>query len=87
MDTLEMPASVDEVLREVSKLKTIVTEAVDDGVRSALKAVKKGRHAAEDALQDTEHAVKQNPFEAVGIAFAAGLVLGGFAAWASMRRR
>lgn len=87
MDTLEMPASVDDVLREVSKIKTIVTEAVDDGVRSALKAAKKGRHAAEDALHDTEHAVKQNPLESIGIAFAAGVVLGGFSAWLAMRRR
>ena len=82
-----MPASVDDVLREVSKIRTIVTEAVDDGVRSALKAVKKGRNVAEDALHDTERAVKQNPFESVGIAFAAGVVLGSFAVWLSTRRR
>jgi hypothetical protein len=30
----------------------VVTEAVDDGVQSALRAVKQGRDAADDAIHD-----------------------------------
>jgi len=41
MPTVEMekPARMDEMLNEVSKIKAAVTEAVDDGVHSALRAV------------------------------------------------
>ena len=51
-DKLEMPATVEDVLREVSKIKTTVTEAVDDGVKSAVRTLKQGRDAAEDAIDD-----------------------------------
>jgi ElaB/YqjD/DUF883 family membrane-anchored ribosome-binding protein len=79
-------ATVEDVLREVSKIKSIVEDAVDDGLRSALRAVKQGRHAAEDAIDDAKSAVKQNPLEAVGIVFAAGLLVGCLAAWIGRRR-
>ena len=36
---LEKQASVEDVLREVSRLKSVVTEAVEDGVQSAVKAL------------------------------------------------
>ncbi|HEX4284055.1 MAG TPA: hypothetical protein VHZ28_03115 [Terracidiphilus sp.] len=87
MDLLEkQQATVDDVLREVSKIRTIVKDAVDDGMKTALKSVKQGREAAEDVLDDAKRAVKQNPFEAVGIVFAAGVVAGVLAAWVGMRR-
>lgn len=86
-EIFEKPATVEDVLREVSKMKSVVADAVDDGVRSALRAIKQGRSAAEDAIQDTRHAVKQNPLEAMGIAFAAGVGIGVLAAWIGMRRR
>ena len=87
MEILENKAKVEDVLREVSKIKSIVKDAVDDGVRSALKTVKQGREAAEDAIDDAKRAVKQNPLEAVGIVFVAGVVAGCLAAWVGMRRR
>lgn len=86
IDKLEMPATVEDVLREVSRIRTVVTDAVDEGVRSAVRAMKQGRHAAEDAIDDARRAVKQNPFEAVGIVFVAGVVTGCLATWL-MRRR
>jgi ElaB/YqjD/DUF883 family membrane-anchored ribosome-binding protein len=86
MSSIEMPASVDDVLREVSKLKTAVSDAVEDGVRSALKAVENGRRATEDAIHNADRLVKRNPRESVGIAFASGVLLGGLAVWLSLRR-
>ena len=65
-------ATLDDVLREVSRIKAVVTDAVDDGVRTAVKTIKQGRYAAEDAIDDARHAVKQNPFQAMGVVFAAG---------------
>ena len=56
-------------------------DAVDDGVKSALKAAKQGRDVAEDAIDDAKRAVKRNPLEAVGIVFAAGVLVGCIASW------
>lgn len=77
--------NLDEVVKQAAKLKEVVSEAVEDGVKSALKAVKQGRVRAEDALDDARHAVRKNPVEAVGIAFLAGALLGGLTAWIAAR--
>lgn len=63
-----------------------VTDRLEDGVRSARRAVKHGRYAVEDIIEDAQHAVKQKPFGAVGIAFAAGILAGGVATWLGFRR-
>lgn len=84
-DVLQMPASVEEALREVSRMKTIVTEAVEDGMKSAMKAIKQGRYAAEDMIGDARHTVKQKPFQSVGVVFAAGVVMGALVGWLASR--
>lgn len=90
MELLDKQPTVEDVLREVSKIKSIVKDAVDDGVRSAMKSVRQGRdaarEAAEDAIDDAKRAVKQNPLEAVGIVFVAGVFAGLLAAWVGTRR-
>lgn len=43
---LENQATVDDIFREVTRIKAVVTDAVDDGVQSALRAMKQGREAA-----------------------------------------
>ncbi len=75
-DKLEMPATVEDVVREVSKIRTTVTEAVDDGVKSAVRAIKQGRDAAEDAIDDARRTVKRNPIQSVGVVFAVGVLVG-----------
>ena len=86
-DLLEKPATVEDALREVSRIKSVVTEAVEDGVRSAIRAIKHGSYAAEDVIDEAKHTVKQKPFQAMGIVFAAGVLLGSFLAWIGSRRR
>jgi ElaB/YqjD/DUF883 family membrane-anchored ribosome-binding protein len=83
----EKPAAAEEALREVSRIKSLVTEAVEDGVRSALRAIKHGRHAAEDVLDEAKHSVKQQPLQAIGVVFAAGILTGSLITWAATRRR
>jgi ElaB/YqjD/DUF883 family membrane-anchored ribosome-binding protein len=80
-------AKVEDVLDEVSRIKTIVTDAAEEGARSAMKAVKRGRHAAEDAMDEARHAVKRNPLQALAIGFAAGVAAGSLAVWLGGRRR
>jgi ElaB/YqjD/DUF883 family membrane-anchored ribosome-binding protein len=89
-ELLEKSVTMDDLQREFSKIKSVVADAVDDGMRSALRAVEKGRNLAEDVIDDAIHdakkAVKQNPMEAVGIMFAAGVLVGGLLTWACIRR-
>jgi ElaB/YqjD/DUF883 family membrane-anchored ribosome-binding protein len=87
MEILEkQQAQVEDLLREMSKIRSMVKDAVDDGVSSALRTARQGRDAAEDALDNAKRAVRQNPLEAVGIVFAAGIIAGFLAAWAGSRR-
>jgi ElaB/YqjD/DUF883 family membrane-anchored ribosome-binding protein len=76
IDKLDMPATVEDVLKEVSRIRTTVTEAVDDGVKSAVRTLKQGRHAAEDAIDDARHTVKQKPLQSVGLVFVIGVLAG-----------
>jgi ElaB/YqjD/DUF883 family membrane-anchored ribosome-binding protein len=69
-------ATVDDVLREVSRIKSLVVDAVEDGVKTALRTVKQGREITEDTIDDARYAIKRNPFQVVGIVFAAGVVIG-----------
>ncbi len=86
-DVSEKSATVENALREVSKVKSIVTDAVEDGVRSASQAIRHGRYAAEGAIEEAKHTVKQRPLQAMGIVFAAGVLAGSFLTWIGFRRR
>jgi ElaB/YqjD/DUF883 family membrane-anchored ribosome-binding protein len=86
VDLLEKQAAVNDILREVSRIKTVVTEAVDDGVQQALRAVKQGRDVAEDAIHDAKYAIKRNPLQAMGIVLVVGVAIGGLFALLSTRR-
>jgi ElaB/YqjD/DUF883 family membrane-anchored ribosome-binding protein len=85
-DFLDKTPTVDDVLREVSRLRSIVTEAVDDGVSSALRAIKQSRDTADDAIHDARRTVKQQPLQSMGIVFAVGVMTGALAAWIGSRR-
>ena len=87
LQKLDKTASVDDVLRELSRIKSLVTDAVDDGVRLALRRVKHGREAADDAIFDAKRAVRRNPLQSMGIVFAAGVMTGAIAAWLGTRHR
>jgi ElaB/YqjD/DUF883 family membrane-anchored ribosome-binding protein len=84
---LQKPATVEDLMNEASKIKSAVTDAVDDGIKSALRAIKQGRDTAEDAIDDAKRAVKRNPLQAIGIFFAAGVVTGCVVTCLGFRRR
>ena len=83
----EKPATVENPLREVSKIRSMVTDTVEDGIRSASQAIRHGRYAAEDAIEEAKHTVKQRPLQAMGTVFAAGVLAGTFLTWIGFRRR
>lgn len=86
-DVLKNMPTPDEARRQVSKVRSIVSEAVEDSIRSASRAIKHGRSAAEDLIDEAEHTVKQQPFRSVGMAFSAGLLAGALLTWVGFSRR
>ena len=91
-EILEKTASVDDVLREFGRIKAMVTDAVEEGVETALRAIKQGRVAAEDAIYDARHVAAHRehppvPLQAVGVVFGAGVMIGGLLTWLGTRRR
>jgi ElaB/YqjD/DUF883 family membrane-anchored ribosome-binding protein len=86
-DVLKNMPTSDEARRQVSKVRSIVSEAVGDSVRSATRAIKHGRVAAEDLIDEAEHRVKQQPFRSVGVAFASGLLAGALLTGIAFSRR
>lgn len=86
-DLLEKPAAVENAVREISEIRTIVTDAVEEGVRSASQALRRGRYAAEDAMEEMKHSVKQRPVQAIGLSFAAGVLAGALLTWIGLRKR
>lgn len=66
-----IPAKVAEDLRR------IVESAYDDVSRN----VRKAKHTAEDAIDDSRHEIKKHPLAAVGTATLAGLLIGFTIGW------
>ena len=86
-EVCERPEVMEDAARAVAKIRNIVTDVAEDGVRSAGQAVQQGRYAAEDAINGVQLTVRRKPFESMGLVFAAGLLAGGFLGWIGTRRR
>jgi len=86
-ELLEKPGEAEVPALDVAKLKSIIADAVEDSLHAAAQVMKRGRHAAEDMVEDAKYTVKQKPFQTVGIAFAAGILTGGLLGWLVLRRR
>lgn len=86
-EALKGPATADSVLRDSAKIPSLVTDMMEDGARCAKRTVRRGRYAAEDVIEEAEHAIKRRPFQTMGWVFAAGVVVGGFLTWFGVRRR
>jgi len=67
--------------------KKALVSAVEDYVGAARRAMKRGRFAAEDLMDEAAHSIKQRPLQTValtfGLAFGAGALLG----WVTSRTR
>ena len=64
---------------EARLLKSLATDAIEDGVHAAKRAitsVKRGVEELADLKDEAVHRLKRRPLRAVGIALGVGLVLG-----------
>ena len=87
VDGVEKPVMIEGALREASRIKSAVTDSVEDTARMAARALKQGRRAAEDALHEAEHTIKQKPFQSMGVILVAGILAGSCLALLAFRRR
>lgn len=72
----EVKEAAHRVEKGVNDAKAAITEKVDDGVAAARRSLKRSRYAVEDGLEEAAHNIRQHPFGAVAIGFAAGAALG-----------
>lgn len=61
---------------DARRLKTAATDALEDGLHTAKRAVTTARRDAAELKDEAVYRIKREPFKAVGIAFAAGLGMG-----------
>lgn len=73
---------VSNIGREASRLRGVVTDAMDDGLVSARRAARRGYNSAEDLIDEATHQIKRYPLRSVLCAF----VVGAVAAWVLFRR-
>jgi ElaB/YqjD/DUF883 family membrane-anchored ribosome-binding protein len=69
--------------REASRLKGVMTDAVDDSMVNARRAARRGYNSAEDLIEETSHQIKRHPLRSVLCALALGALLG----WLLVPRR
>jgi ElaB/YqjD/DUF883 family membrane-anchored ribosome-binding protein len=61
---------------EARLLKTLVSDAVEDGVHAATRAVTRGAREVEDLRDEVAYRVKKAPLASLAVAAGAGLILG-----------
>ena len=66
----------ERVAHEASRLKSVTAEAVEDGLRATKRAITHGLHDLSDLRDSATYRVKRAPLLTVGLAFAAGILLG-----------
>jgi ElaB/YqjD/DUF883 family membrane-anchored ribosome-binding protein len=63
------------------RTKEHLTDVVDDKVRAARRAIRKGRYAAEDLADEVRLEARRNPLQTVSVALGIGAVVGLVAGW------
>jgi ElaB/YqjD/DUF883 family membrane-anchored ribosome-binding protein len=72
----EINAFAEKIEKKLDESKGRVVDVVEETRRSAERIMKRGQSACEDLLEDTTHQVKKHPIPALGLAFAAGALIG-----------
>ena len=86
---LGLAATALDLGEKAVRAKLAVDHAVEDGIRAAHNAVRQGRYAAADFVEDTTLRVRKHPLRSLGWAFAGGMLFGGTMLYAAgkLRRR
>jgi ElaB/YqjD/DUF883 family membrane-anchored ribosome-binding protein len=65
-----------QLSHDARALESVADEAIEDGVRAARRAVRRGTAAPEDVGDEALYYVKRQPFKAITIAAGAGAIVG-----------
>ena len=79
-------ARVADTAHRASRATTAISDAIEDGLGVAKRAVKHGYDAAEELMEDTQQRIKRHPVEIVVASFAAGALAGILLGWATRRK-
>jgi ElaB/YqjD/DUF883 family membrane-anchored ribosome-binding protein len=75
-DAFDTVGKIAEAGLDFGVLKKKLENAVDEAALDAERIAKRGKHIAEDAIDDTTYFIKKNPWRSVGYAVGAGLGVG-----------
>ena len=70
-----------------SSMKAIVSAVAEDYADATRRAVKRGRLAAEDLIDEAAHSIKQRPLQTVALTFGLALGTGALFGWIASRTR
>jgi ElaB/YqjD/DUF883 family membrane-anchored ribosome-binding protein len=85
---IDAARQVAHVSHEAQLLKSLASDAVEDGVHAAKRAIKSVQRRVEtlaDLKDEAAYRVKRQPFKALGIGVGVGLVFGLAVAWVGGR--
>ena len=75
-----------ETVEKVSRAKSQLDEALQDGYESARRAAKRGAQSAEKLLDETKERIRHRPLAAVTTTLFVGLLTGALIGWAIRRK-
>ena len=82
---LDATRHVAHISHEAKLLKSIATDAVEDGLHAARRAVKNATRGAADFKDDAVYGIKRQPLKSIAIAAAIGLAVGTIVGWCGAR--
>jgi len=74
---LSLAATARDLGEKALHAKVVVDRVVEEGARSARQALRTGRFAAEDLIDQTTLRVRQKPLRSLGWAFLCGALMAG----------
>lgn len=77
--------SLEEMAQSASRLKSSVSEAVEDNLHRVRRAIKRSWYGAQDLVADAAYKVRRHPLEAVAIAAGTGFAIGLLVGWTATR--
>lgn len=69
----------------VEEGKLLAEDLVQIGKRKAQRAIRRGREAGEDYLDETTHYIKHHPWQSVGFTLGVGMAVGALLGWTCSR--
>ncbi|MDH4066105.1 MAG: hypothetical protein OEW19_17020 [Acidobacteriota bacterium] len=84
---LDAARQAEHVAHEARRMTERAADVLEDGLHTAKRTYKRRVHELEDLRDQAETSVRRNPLAAIGVTFAAGLLMGVVIGWSGRRSR